>query len=56
MAQTITINLEDDIDGGVAEETIHFALDGRSYIIDVNKKNAAALRKALATSDRYLSI
>lgn len=48
MAQQTTITLTDDIDGGKAVETVSFALDGRSYEIDLNKKNAAALRKALA--------
>lgn len=48
MAQQTTITLTDDIDGGKAVETVSFALDGRSYEIDLSKKNAAALRKALA--------
>lgn len=47
MAQQTTITLTDDIDGGKAVETVSFALDGRSYEIDLSKKNAAALRKAL---------
>lgn len=47
MAQQTTVTLTDDIDGGKAVETVSFALDGRSYEIDLNKKNAAALRKAL---------
>ena len=49
MAQKVHIVLEDDIDGGEAAETIVFGLDGTSYEIDLNKKNAAALRDALAT-------
>ena len=40
--------LEDDIDGSVADETVTFALDGVTYEIDLNAKNAAALRDALA--------
>jgi hypothetical protein len=48
MAQKVHIVLEDDIDGGEATETIVFGLDGTSYEIDLNKKNAAALRDALA--------
>lgn len=48
MAQKVHIVLEDDIDGGEASETIAFALDGTSYEIDLNKKNAEALRNALA--------
>jgi hypothetical protein len=49
MAQKIHIVLEDDLDGSEAEETVTFGLDGTSYEIDLNKKNAAALRDALAT-------
>ena len=48
MAQRVSIVLEDDIDGSVAEETVTFSLDGVTYEIDLNGKNAAALRNALA--------
>ena len=44
MAKTVIVKLTDDIDGGDAEETIHFSLDGKSYEIDVNARNAAQLR------------
>jgi hypothetical protein len=47
MATKITVALEDDLDGGPAEETVRFGLDGTDYEIDLNKKNAAALRKKL---------
>ena len=47
MAKTVIVRLTDDIDGGDADETVHFALDGRSYEIDVNTANAARLRDAL---------
>jgi hypothetical protein len=40
--------LVDDIDNSVAEETVPFALDGVSYEIDLNAKNAAKLRDVLA--------
>ena len=40
-------HLTDDLDGSAATETIRFAIDGRAYVIDLNKKNAAALRRAL---------
>jgi Lsr2 len=46
MAKTIIVKLTDDIDGGDAEETVHFALDGKSYEIDVNAANAAKVRQA----------
>ena len=48
MAQKVNIVLIDDIDGSDAVETVTFGLDGTSYEIDLNKKNAAALRDALA--------
>lgn len=40
--------LVDDIDGGDADETVAFGLDGESYEIDLSRKNAAALRQTLA--------
>ncbi|MCM2390951.1 Lsr2 family protein [Streptomyces sp. CWNU-1] len=42
------VTLSDDIDGGEAAETLRFALDGKSYEIDLNNANAKKLRKALA--------
>jgi hypothetical protein len=48
MAQKVHITLEDDLDGGDATETVSFGLDGRSYEIDLNDKNAKAPRDALA--------
>ncbi len=48
MAQRVNIVLVDDIDGSDAAETVSFGLDGTSYEIDLNDKNAAALREALA--------
>lgn len=48
MAQHTTIAILDDLDGKKADETVTFGLDGVPYEIDLGKKNAAALRKALA--------
>jgi hypothetical protein len=48
VAQKMLVILEDDIDGGAAQETITFALDGTTYEIDLNAANAAALRDAFA--------
>ena len=48
MAQKITIALEDDLDGGPAEETVRFGLDGSEYEIDLSTKNATAFRRQLA--------
>ena len=48
MAQQVQVVLVDDLDGGEAEETVSFALDGVSYEIDLNADNAARLREELA--------
>lgn len=48
MAQKIQVVLLDDIDGGDAEETVQFALDGTAYEIDLSAKNAKAMRDTLA--------
>jgi hypothetical protein len=48
MAKEVITRLLDDLDGTPADETVRFALDGRSYEIDLNTKNGEKLRKALA--------
>src|SRR5512143_1670920 len=48
MAQKVHILLVDDLDGSEATETVSFGLDGTSYEIDLNDKNAAALRESLS--------
>ena len=48
MAQKVHIVLEDDLDGSSATETVSFGLDGKTYEIDLNDKNAGKLRDALA--------
>lgn len=48
MAQKVQIVLIDDIDGGDADETVRFAVDGSSYEIDLSAANAARLRNAFA--------
>ena len=52
MAQKVHIVLVDDIDQTDAEETVSFGLDGKEYAIDLNSKNALALRDALAPTSR----
>jgi len=47
MAQRIEVVLEDDIDGGPADETVRFGYDGKSYEIDLSSENAQALRNTL---------
>jgi hypothetical protein len=48
MATKISVALEDDLDGGPADETLRFGFAGAQYEIDLNKKNAKAFRKQLA--------
>ena len=48
MAQKVTTTLEDDLDGGPAEETVRFSFGGAAYEIDLSTKNAAAFRTQLA--------
>jgi len=48
MARKVTVQLVDDLDGGPADTTVAFGLDGGSYEIDLSARNAAALRDALA--------
>jgi hypothetical protein len=48
VAQRVEVVLVDDLDGGSADETVQFGLDGVSYEIDLNAENAAALRDAVA--------
>ncbi|MFI6578800.1 Lsr2 family protein [Nocardiopsis sp. NPDC050513] len=47
MAQKVQVFLVDDLDGGEAEETVTFGLDGSVYEIDLSAGNAAKLRDAL---------
>ncbi len=48
MAQKTKVILIDDVEGGEADETVTFALDGVSYEIDLTSERAAQLRDALA--------
>jgi Lsr2 len=48
VAKESITRLIDDLDGGVAHETVRFALDGRLYEIDLSSRNASKLRKELA--------
>jgi hypothetical protein len=44
MAQKVQVVLIDDVDGGHADETVSFALDGVSYEIDLSAARARELR------------
>jgi hypothetical protein len=53
MARQIITVLTDDLDGGDADRTVEFGLDGVSYTIDLSEKNAGKLRKSL---EPYLAV
>ncbi|MHA7277055.1 histone-like nucleoid-structuring protein Lsr2 [Arthrobacter sp. HLT1-21] len=48
MAQKVKILLIDDIDGGEADETVRFGLDGVQYEIDLSKNHAKELRAVMS--------
>jgi nucleoid-associated protein Lsr2 len=52
VSSKVLVILEDDVDGGKADETVEFALDGAAYTIDLSDANAKKLRDAL---DGYVS-
>jgi len=47
VAQKVQVLLVDDLDGGEADETVTFALDGKTYEIDLTTANADKLRSLL---------
>ncbi|CAM5330907.1 hypothetical protein SCALM49S_01917 [Streptomyces californicus] len=47
MAQKVQVLLVDDLDGVEADETVTFALDGKTYEIDLTTANARKLRGLL---------
>ncbi|MEV4202820.1 histone-like nucleoid-structuring protein Lsr2 [Micromonospora globbae] len=52
MARKVITVLTDDLDGGKADRTVEFSLDGVAYTIDLSDENTGVLRKAL---DPYIS-
>jgi hypothetical protein len=48
VAQKVQVLLVDDLEGGEADETVTFALDGVAYEIDLTTENAGKLRELLA--------
>ena len=48
MAQRTILELVDDLDGGQADETVSFALDGVEFEIDLSAENAERLRDTIA--------
>lgn len=47
MAQKVAVHLVEDLDGGPADRTLTFALDGKHYEIDLSEANAELLRDVL---------
>lgn len=48
MASRTTVTLEDDLNGGPADETVRFSLGAADYEIDLNAANAGRFRAQLA--------
>jgi hypothetical protein len=48
VAKQTTVILVDDLDGSTADEQVEFAVDGKSYEIDLSSANSAKLRETLA--------
>jgi hypothetical protein len=48
MARETFVTLEDDLDGGPADETVRFGIGGSEYEIDLSAKNAAQFRRQIA--------
>ena len=48
MAQKVTCEFVDDIDGSQAERTLSFALDGTPYEIDLSSHNIKEFHEAIA--------
>jgi len=48
MAQKVQVTLVDDLDGGSADETVLFSIDGINYEIDLSAENAKKLRDAMS--------
>jgi hypothetical protein len=48
MAQKVSVQLVDDLDGTEAVETLTFGIDGVNYEIDLSEGNASRLRDALS--------
>ncbi len=53
MARKVTVALQDDLDGGPAERTVQFAINGAGYEIDLSGTNAAAFREQLTPFIEY---
>ncbi|WP_224392810.1 Lsr2 family protein [Pseudonocardia sp. ICBG1293] len=48
MAQVTRVELVDDLEGGPADETVRFGVEGKSYVIDLKSENVELFRSAVA--------
>jgi hypothetical protein len=48
MAQRVQVEMIDDLNGEIAQETVRFGIDGTHYEIDLTTENAQNLREALS--------
>lgn len=48
MAQRVQVDLVDDLNGEVAQETVRFGVDGTEYEIDLTTENTEKLRSVLS--------
>ena len=55
MAQKTTVRFVDDLDGSEAVGTVTFALDNRSYEIDLSDENTDKLHEALTPSSNTVA-
>src|ERR1700727_1578930 len=55
VAQRTEIVFTDDLDGGPADETVRFGIDGTQYEIDLSKAHAAELRLPPGAGSRRAS-
>lgn len=46
--QRVEVQLEDDLTGGPADETVEFGIDGRTYALDLNARHAAEFRRQMS--------
>jgi hypothetical protein len=54
--QRVDVQLEDDLTGGPADETVEFGIDGRSYEIDLSARHAADFRQQLGRFLEHASL
>lgn len=54
--QRVEIQLEDDLTGGPADETVKFGLDGTEYEIDLSTRHASDFRRQLAPFVEHASL